>query len=232
MRVARTPDERFANLPGFPFDPRYVEIPDGAAGTLRVHYLDEGPASADPVLLMHGEPSWSYLYRKMIPVLIAAGHRCVAPDLVGFGRSDKPTERGDYTYANHVAWVKALLEAIDLEGITLFCQDWGGLIGLRLAAENPERFSRIVAANTGLPTGDGTPSEAFLNWRKLSQEMQEEVEPSNTEEPTPFDTFSRDDMKAYLRDNGVPFKENATGATLKKLCLGVMDEIAGENKAA
>jgi len=173
MEVLRTPDERFADLAGFSFGPHYVEVPSGDGGVLRMHYVDEGPADAEPVLLLHGEPSWSYLYRKMIPVLTAAGHRAVAPDFVGFGRSDKPIRREDYTYQRHVDWTRAFLEALDLRNITLVCQDWGGLIGLRLAAEHPERFARIVAANTFLPTGDRSPGEAFLAWRRYSQETPE-----------------------------------------------------------
>jgi haloalkane dehalogenase len=169
MRTLRTPDERFENLPGWPYEPRYVEIPDGDGGTLRVHYVDEGPVDAPPILCLHGEPSWAYLYRKMIPVLTAAGHRVVTPDLVGFGRSDKPTERDDYTYQRHVDWMTSWLKAVDLEGATLVCQDWGALIGLRLVAENPDRFDRIVVANGFLPTGDAPAGEAFLNWREYSQ---------------------------------------------------------------
>ena len=166
MEILRTPDERFADLPGYPFAPHYVEV----AG-LRIHYVDEGPPGAAPVLLLHGEPSWSYLYRKMIPPLAAAGHRVIAPDLVGFGRSDKPAAGEDYTYQRHVDWMAGLLEVLDLRGITLVCQDWGGLIGLRLAAEHPERFARIVAANTFLPTGDIPPGAAFRRWQRASQEM-------------------------------------------------------------
>lgn len=165
MDVQRTPDERFADLPGFPFAPHYVEA-DG----LRMHYLDEGPADGEVVLLLHGEPSWSYLYRKMIPVLADAGLRAVAIDLVGFGRSDKPARREDYTYQAHVDWTWAAVEAIGLTGITLVCQDWGGLIGLRLVGEHPDRFARVVAANTTLPTGDQHPGEAFLAWQRFSQE--------------------------------------------------------------
>jgi haloalkane dehalogenase len=168
MDVLRTPDERFANLDGYPFAPHYLDV----AG-LRVHYLDEGPRSAAPVLLMHGEPSWSYLYRKMIPILTAAGHRCVAPDLVGFGRSDKPLRREDYTYQQHVDWMREVLERLDLRAITLVCQDWGGLIGLRLAAEHEDRFARIVVANTFLPTGDRPAGDAFMAWRKFSQDTPE-----------------------------------------------------------
>lgn len=165
METVRTPDERFSNLPGYPFAPHYVDV-DG----LRIHYVDEGPRSAAPVLMLHGEPSWSYLYRKMIPIFTAAGYRAVAPDLVGFGRSDKPVRREDYSYQRHVDWMRAVIEQLDLTRITLVCQDWGGLIGLRLAAEHGERFARIVAANTFLPTGDVPPGDAFLAWRKFSQE--------------------------------------------------------------
>lgn len=171
MEFLRTPDSRFADLPGYPFNPNYLMVDDGEGGQLRVHYLDEGPAEADPVLLMHGEPSWSYLYRTMIPILVDAGHRIIAPDLVGFGRSDKPTRREDYSYQRHVDWMQALLDQLRLERITLVCQDWGGLIGLRLVAENPGRFARVVAANTMLPTGDHAPGEAFSNWQKFSQEV-------------------------------------------------------------
>jgi haloalkane dehalogenase len=168
MEALRTPDDRFAALPGYSFAPHYLD-----AGGLRVHYLDEGPRDAAPLLLLHGEPSWSYLYRKMIPILVSAGHRVVAPDLVGFGRSDKPAARADYTYQRHVDWMRAVLTGLDLRGATLVCQDWGGLIGLRLVAEHPERFARVVAANTFLPTGDRDPGPAFLAWRKFSQEVPE-----------------------------------------------------------
>ena len=165
MQILRTPDERFENLPGYAFLPNYVEI-EG----LRIHYIDEGPKGAQPVLMMHGEPSWSFLYRKMIAVFTAAGYRAVAPDLVGFGRSDKPAQRADYTYQRHVDWMRGVLERLDLRDVTLVCQDWGGLIGLRLAAEQEDRFARIVAANTVLPTGDRPLGDAFHAWRKFSQE--------------------------------------------------------------
>ena len=165
MEILRTPEERFSNLPGYPFKPHYLE-----ADSQRIHYVDEGPPSAAPVLMLHGEPSWSYLYRKMIPVFVSAGLRAVAPDLVGFGRSDKPPNRQDYTYERHVYWITRFIQKLDLRGITLVCQDWGGLIGLRVAAEHPERFARIVAANTGLPTGEGPIGDAFMAWRKFSQE--------------------------------------------------------------
>jgi len=174
MKSLRTPDERFADLDGYPFAPNYVDVPadpDGPeGGTLRVHYLDEGPADGPVVLAMHGEPSWSYLYRKMIPPMVAAGLRVIAPDLVGFGKSDKPTETSDYTYARHVAWMQAaIIDHLDLRDATFFGQDWGGLIGLRLVAENPDRFARVVIGNTGLPTGDRPVSDAFMAWQKFSQ---------------------------------------------------------------
>jgi haloalkane dehalogenase len=170
MQVLRTPDERFTNLPDFPFEPHYAEIDDGEGGVLRVHYLDEGPRDAAPVLLLHGEPSWSYLYRHMVPPLVAAGHRVIVPDQVGFGRSDKPSEQGDYSYARHVEWMSSLIfGALDLTDITFFGQDWGGLIGLRLVAAQPDRFARVAVGNTGLPTGDRPPSEAFLAWQEFSQ---------------------------------------------------------------
>jgi haloalkane dehalogenase len=165
MNALRTPDSRFDDLPGYAFAPHYVEV-----GGLRMHYVDEGPPGAPPVLLMHGEPSWSFLYRKMVPVLVAAGHRVVAPDLIGFGRSDKPAERGDYTYQRHVDWMAGFLGALDLRAVTLVCQDWGGLIGLRLVAEHAERFGSVVAANTFLPTGDQDPGPAFRAWQRFSQE--------------------------------------------------------------
>ncbi len=168
MDVLRTPDERLSNLPGYPFAPRYVEIRG-----LRMHYVDEGPPDREPVLLLHGEPSWSYLYRKMIPALVDAGLRAVAPDFFGFGRSDKPASRDDYSYHFHVDSLWEFIQALDLRGITLVGQDWGGLIGLRVAAEHPERFARIVAANTFLPTGDRPPGEAFLRWQRFSQEAPE-----------------------------------------------------------
>ncbi len=170
MQTLRTPDERFVGLADYPFEPHYVDVDDQDGGTLRVHYVDEGPRDGHPILLMHGEPSWSYLYRKMIPALVDAGHRCIAPDLVGFGKSDKPTEHSDYTYARHVAWMQAaVIDHLDLRGATFFGQDWGGLVGLRLVVDNPDRFDRIIVGNTGLPTGDHAPSDAFLAWQKFSQ---------------------------------------------------------------
>ena len=172
MDVLRTPDEQFVDLPDFPFAPHYLEIPSGDGPALRVHYLDEGDPLGPPVLLMHGEPSWCFLYRHMIPVLVDAGLRCVAPDLVGFGRSDKPAARTDYTYARHVTWMQSTFDALALDEVTFVGQDWGGLIGLRLVAANPERFARVVAANTFLPTGDNKVTDAFYAWRDFSQNVE------------------------------------------------------------
>lgn len=170
MKTLRTPDSRFTNLADYDFVPHYLMIDDTDGGELRIHYLDEGPQNADPILLLHGEPSWCYLYRKMIPMLVAAGHRVIAPDLPGFGRSDKPALRTDYTYQRHVDWMQSLIDQLELQNMTLFCQDWGGLIGLRLVAENSERFARVAAANTMLPTGDHDPGEGFRKWQQFSQE--------------------------------------------------------------
>jgi haloalkane dehalogenase len=173
MEALRTPDDCFAALAGYAFAPNYAEVADGEGGTLRVHYVREGDPDAPVVLLMHGEPSWSYLYRTMIPVLTAAGLQAVAPDLVGFGRSDKPSQRGDYTFARHVEWMRELLfDRLDLRDVTLVGQDWGGLIGLRLVGEHPDRFARVVAANTFLPTGDTDPGQAFFDWQRFSQEVE------------------------------------------------------------
>ena len=164
MNTVRTPDSRFENLPDYDFRPNYVDV-----DAMRMHYVDEGPRDGDVVLLLHGEPSWSYLYRFMIPPLGAAGLRAIAPDLIGFGRSDKPTRKSDYSYATHVAWMKEFIQALDLRDITLFCQDWGSLIGLRVAAENERRFARIALGNGGLPTGDQEMPKAFKIWRAFAR---------------------------------------------------------------
>ncbi|HLG16933.1 MAG TPA: haloalkane dehalogenase [Blastocatellia bacterium] len=157
MTILRTPDERFANLADFPFAPRYIEI-NGA----RVHYMDEG--DGEVILCLHGEPTWSYLYRKMIPIL-AARHRVIAMDFIGFGRSDKFAEREAYTFEMHRSTIASFVEALDLSGITAVLQDWGGILGLRVATEMADRFARLVIMNTGLPTGDVPPTEGFLRWR-------------------------------------------------------------------
>ena len=172
MPFLRTPDECFIGLPDYDFEPHYVDVADPAepGATLRVHYLDEGPADGPIVLLMHGEPSWCYLYRHMIPPLAAAGFRCIAPDLVGFGRSDKPTDSSTHTYANHVEWMReALFDRLDLTDVTFFGQDWGGMIGLRLVGEHPGRYARVIVSNTGLNTGDRGAGEAFLAWQEYAR---------------------------------------------------------------
>lgn len=155
MKVLRTADERFGELDGFPHPPRYQEVDDGDGGRLRIHYVDAGPEDGEVVLCLHGQPTWSYLYRKVIPPLTEAGLRVIAPDLVGFGRSDKPADAADYTYARHVHWMQGFVEALGFGDLTLVCQDWGGLIGLRVLAADPERFARVVTANTGLPDARG-----------------------------------------------------------------------------
>jgi haloalkane dehalogenase len=164
MTVFRTPEERFAALPDFPFAPHYLTLKQG----LRLHYLDEGPRDGPVVFLLHGEPTWCYLFRHMIPLLTAEGFRVVAPDLIGFGKSDKPLARESYSYAGQVAWIGEWIEALDLRAMTLGCQDWGSLIGLRLAAEMPERFHGIALSNGGLPAGQ-EPPRAFAIWRAFSR---------------------------------------------------------------
>lgn len=167
MQFLRTPDERFFNLPGYNFQPNYVNFQ-----SLRMHYVDEGEKIAPVVLMLHGEPSWSYLYRKMIPIIVNAGFRAIAPDLIGFGRSDKPTQKEDYSYQMHVDSIINFINLLDLSNITLVCQDWGGLIGLRVVAQEENRFSRVVTANTGLPTGDEKMPEAFFQWQEFSQTVE------------------------------------------------------------
>jgi haloalkane dehalogenase len=165
MKVIKTPQERFNTLPEYPFSPNYLEVEEG----LNMHYLDEGDVKAPIVLLLHGEPSWSYLYRKMISVLVNNGFRAIAPDLIGFGKSDKITEKSAYSYATHLNWLRTFIEKLDLTEITLFCQDWGGLLGLRLITELEDRFSLVVASNTGLPTGNIPMPESFQKWKEFSQ---------------------------------------------------------------
>jgi haloalkane dehalogenase len=174
MDILRTPEDRFASLPGFDHPPSYAEVPDGEGGTLRMAYVDTGPSEGPVALLLHGEPSWSFLYRHVIDVLVRHGIRAVAPDLVGFGRSDKPAGAGDHSFARHVEWVRVLaLDVLDLRAVTLVGQDWGGLIGLRLVAEHPERFSRVVASNTGLPTGDLPMPEVWWRFRRAVEQAEQ-----------------------------------------------------------
>lgn len=169
MKVLRTPDTAFETVADYPFAPHYLDITDADSGTaLRVHYIDEGPRDAPVVLMMHGEPSWSYLYRHMIGPVVAAGYRVVAPDLIGFGKSDKPAAQTDYSYARHVAWMRSWVEQLDLQRITLACQDWGSLVGLRLVSEMPDRFTSVALSNGGLPEGGPAP-RAFAIWRAFSR---------------------------------------------------------------
>lgn len=173
MKFLRTGDARFERLPDFDFRPRYLGVDDTEGGSLRLHYVDEGAHADEVILCLHGEPSWCFLYRHMIRVFVAAGYRVVAPDLIGFGRSDKPTERHDHTYRRHVDWMRGIIAALRLRNVTLFCHDWGGLIGLRVVGENPGAFRRVVTANTSLPTGAERKSDAYLEWRALSQSVPE-----------------------------------------------------------
>lgn len=155
MKILRTPDECFSDLAEFPYVPNYLEVDDSEGGKLRVHYLDEGPRSGEVILCLHGQPTWSYLYRKMIAPLVAGGYRVIVPDMVGFGRSDKPGSRSDYSYERHVFWMESFIRLLGVSQLTLVCQDWGGLIGLRVLTRNPDSFARVVAANTALPDAKG-----------------------------------------------------------------------------
>lgn len=165
MKILRTPAERFVKLPDYPFKANYCDVGDG----IRMHYVDEGPKNGQPILMLHGEPSWSYLYRKMIPLCVVAGHRVIAPDLIGFGKSDKPSRIEDYTYGRHVGWLHALVAILNLDRITLVAQDWGSLLGLRLAAEAQDKFARIVVGNGMLPTGDQKIAPAFFIWQAFAK---------------------------------------------------------------
>ena len=187
----RTPEFRFRHLPNYQFEENYIDI----AG-LRMHYVDEGPKRTDPILMLHGEPTWSYLYRHMIPICVAAGHRVIAPDLIGFGKSDKPIKVSDYSYQAHIDWLLSLLKQLDLRNITLVCQDWGSLLGLRLAAENPERFKAIVVGNGMLPTGDEKTPKAFKKWRAFA--LYSPWFPiARIVEFGSFKSFSKDERRAY-----------------------------------
>lgn len=206
----RTPEERFEALPDFPYEPRYVDV-DG----LRMAYVDEGPPDGSVLLLLHGEPTWSFLYRRMIPPLVEAGYRCVAPDLIGFGRSDKPVDRDSYTYAGHVGWMKSFLDAIELPAATLFAQDWGGLIGLRVAAEDPRRFDRIVLGNTGLPVGQSL-GEGFARWLDRSQTMEFMDAGAMLQQATQARELTESEMDGYR----APFPDEAYMAGAREFpCL-------------
>lgn len=224
----RTPDSRFAGLPGYDFEPNYAQV----RGNLRIHYVDAGPPDADVIVLLHGEPTWSYLYRDMIPPLAEAGYRVIAPDLIGFGRSDKPRERSAHTYARHVEWLSELLLAqLDLKQITLFAQDWGGLIGLRLVADHPDRFARVAIANTGLPTGDESLGRAFMAWLEASQGMPEFNSGAIVQQGT-LSRLSDETVAAY----NAPFPDTAfqAGPRVMPLLVPVRPDQAGaeENRRA
>jgi len=169
MDALRTPDSRFEKLAGYPFAPHYLDVAAHDTASLRMHYVDEGPTDGPPVVLLHGEPTWSYLYRTMIPPLADAGHRVLAPDLIGFGRSDKPARIGDYTYLRHVEWLTSWFDSLDLHDVTLLGQDWGSLIGLRIAAEQGHRIARLVVANGFLPTTQQGAPIAFRAWRAFAR---------------------------------------------------------------
>lgn len=232
----RTPDSRFDRLSHYPFDSHYVElssselINDNADG-LRMHYLDEGPSNVDPILMLHGEPSWSYLYRYMIPVCAAAGHRVIAPDLIGFGKSDKPTSIKDYSYQRHMNWLQAFIDQLDLNNITLVCQDWGSLLGLRLAAENESRFKAIVVGNGMLPTGEEKIPNAFKIWKAFA--LNSPWFPiSRIVEFGSFKTFSKDEKTAY--DAPFPSAKYKAGTRAFPALVPVRsdDPAAAANKAA
>jgi len=231
MQVLRTPDSRFENLPDWPFPAHYADVDDAATGQhLRMAYVDEGPRDGQPVLLLHGEPSWSYLYRHMIPALAAAGHRVLAPDLIGFGRSDKPADRADYTYERHVAWLSQWFTGLGLQDVTLFCQDWGGLLGLRLVAAYPERFAGVVVANTGLPIGTGF-SEGFTQWLAFSQSTPD-LPIGRIVDMGTARTLSADEVAAY--DAPFPDASYKAGACQFPTLVPITPEHASveENKAA
>jgi len=191
MKILRTPDERFENLIDFSYEPHYIEVEPG----LRMHYLDEGPSDGEIILMLHGEPTWCYLYRRMIPGLKKAGFRCLAPDLIGFGRSDKPTEVSDHTYGKHIVWMTQFVKLLDLQGINMYCQDWGSLIGLRVAIDKDERFSRIILSNGGLPTGDERMRRAFYEWKKESSSAPEF--PWHMIQNNTVGTLTEEELKAY-----------------------------------
>ena len=206
MQILTHDPARFANIPDYPFAENWLEIDLGEGHTGRMHYLDEGPKDAPPVLLFHGEPSWSFLYRKMIPILVEAGFRCLAPDLIGFGKSDTPDDAAFYTYDRHVSWLKQWREAVVPDPAALFCQDWGGLLGLRMVGEEPERFTCVVASNTVLPTG-GAPSPAFLMWREFAK-TSEEFKIGELLQRSTATELTQDEVAAY----DAPFRDEASKA--------------------
>lgn len=227
MPVLRTPDSQFENLSGYRFKPNYVTLKDG----LRMHYVHEGPATGKLVLLLHGEPSWSYLYRFMIADLAKRGYRVFAPDLIGFGKSDKPESQDLYTYQSHRDWLFELIKALGLKNINLFCQDWGGLLGLRIVGEHPELFDSVTASNTFLPTGDIAPGEAFLKWREFSQNVSK-LPIGKIIQGATVRRLSEEELRAY----NAPYPEEKYKAAARKFPLLVPitpdDPASGANRAA
>ena len=198
MQVLKTPESAFSNIQDFPYEPQYVQVTDTISSELSMAYYQAGPKDGHTLLLLHGEPSWAYLYRKMIPILAQQGFNVLVPDLIGFGRSDKPSRREDYTYARHLIWLKDWFSQVTHKDqkVTLFCQDWGGLLGLRLVADMPSRFAGVMASNTGLPTGEHTPPDAFIKWRRFSQEVPEFPVSSIIQGAT-VSELSQDTLNAY-----------------------------------
>ncbi len=230
MQILTSDPARFADIPDYPFAEHWVTIDLGEGHSGRMHYLDEGPQDAPPVLLFHGEPSWSFLYRKMIPLLVDAGFRCLAPDLIGFGKSDKPDDIGFYTYARHIDWLKQWRNAVVPGVAGLFCQDWGGLLGLRMVGDEPDRFAFAVASNTFLPTG-GTPSPAFLAWREFAKSSPEFMIGELLQRATATER-SAAEIAAY--DAPFPDEPSKAGARAFPQLVPVEDGMAGieENKVA
>ncbi len=214
MESLRTPESAFAHIEDYPYEPHYVDVTDTMSRSLRMAYIDEGDKNGTTILLLHGEPTWGYLYRKMIPPLVDAGFRVLVPDLIGFGRSDKPVEKQDYTYARHLIWISDWFKQVAPESVALFCQDWGGILGLRLVADMPHRFSHVMAANTGLPTGEQPPSDAFLNWRRFSQEV-EVFPPAGIVKGATVSTLSEATLAAY----NAPFPEEKYKAGARQFPL-------------
>ncbi|MFU7528609.1 haloalkane dehalogenase [Qipengyuania sp. ASV99] len=230
MQILKADPANFAAIPDYPFAENWTDIDLGDGFSGRMHYLDEGPADAPPVLLLHGEPSWSYLYRKMIPTLVEAGFRCLAPDLIGFGKSDKPDDASFYSYDRHIDWLKQWREAVVPGPAALFCQDWGGLLGLRMVGEEPERFACVVASNTFLPTG-GTPSPAFLMWREFAKSSPEFKIGELLQRAT---ATTRTDAEIAAYDAPFPDEPSKAGARAFPQLVPVEDGMEGiaQNKAA
>ncbi|MBI1401717.1 MAG: alpha/beta fold hydrolase [Porphyrobacter sp.] len=231
MQIIAHDPARFADLPDYPFAENWLAVDLGGGVTGRMHYLDEGPKDAPPVLLLHGEPSWSFLYRKMIPLLVDAGLRCLAPDLIGFGKSDKPSDQSFYTYARHVDWLKQWRNAVVPELAGLFCQDWGGLLGLRMVGEQPDRFAFVVASNTFLPEGGGKASPGFLAWRDFARSSPEFRIGDILQRATQTER-SPAEIAAY--DAPFPDEASKAGARAFPQLVPVEDDKPGvaENKAA